>query len=316
MKKILLVLSLFLFFSSLYIHADEKGKWVTVKLEGTGQQIVEFEADDEMYYALYFTNECENDVIIEHIAENGEIISKTEFAPGVSGGTIPSEKAKKCSKGKYTFLIKTEKDSELEGEFSYMFSENIEDFKKESIPTDYRVTARTELAQLNDMGIMKECEGGPYDNVSRAEMANIVTELIKITYDTQESGFSDVPYDHKYSGNIYVVKNMGIMCGYGNGIFRPDNDITYSEAVKTLVTLLGYEPKAERDGYPVGYLKTANEIGLIISPVATDSAITKNDIAKLVLRATEIPLMVQQSFGNDAEYTITDETLKTKYLGK
>jgi len=177
------------------------------------------------------------------------------------------------------------------------------------------VVQKTELAQLYDMGIMEDIGEGPFQNITRAEMAQIVVQALNMKEIEMESTFIDVTSDNKYSNQIGVVQSMNIMCGYGNGIFKPDEYITYYEVVKTIVTMLGYEPLAlQRGGYPEGYLKVGNELGIILYPGAKDFVIDKNDIGKILLRATDVPLMLQSSFGENVEYQISEETLKNKFL--
>ena len=177
------------------------------------------------------------------------------------------------------------------------------------------ITHKSELAQLYEIGIMSDVGSGPYQNITRSEMAKIVTQTLKMTNVTMPNTFTDVPDNNPYINQIGVVQSMKIMCGCGNDIFNPDVDITYYEVVKTLVTMLGYEPLAmQRGGYPHGYLKVGNEIGIILYPGAEDFVINKNEIAKILIKAIDVPLMQQTSFGKTMEYQISEETIKSKYL--
>lgn len=176
------------------------------------------------------------------------------------------------------------------------------------------IEQKTELAQLYDMGLMADVGKGPFQNITRAEMAQIVAETLKMTDVKIDSTFSDVLADNIYANQIGFVQSMGIMCGYGDKTFRADRNITYYEVVKTIVTMLGYEPLAlQRGGYPGGYLKTANQIGIILYPGAEDFEICKNDIGKILLEALDVPLMVQTSFGDAAEYQISEVRLRDKF---
>ncbi len=186
----------------------------------------------------------------------------------------------------------------------------------ENMSTDEgMITRKSELTQLYEIGIMSDVGSGPYQNITRSEMAKIVTQTLKMTNVTMPNTFTDVPDNNPYINQIGVVQSMKIMCGYGNDIFNPDVDITYYEVVKTLVTMLGYEPLAmQRGGYPHGYLKVGNEIGIILYPDAEDFVINKNEIAKILIKAIDVPLMQQTSFGKTMEYQISEETIKSKYL--
>lgn len=188
-------------------------------------------------------------------------------------------------------------------------------FAKENIQEEDAIVLRTELAQLYDMEIMKDVGSGPYQNITRAEMAKVVTQTLKMPKAEISNTFIDVPNDNPYINQISLVQSMKIMCGYGDGIFKPDADITYYEAVKTIVTMLGYEPLAQqKGGYPHGYLKVGNEIGIILYPGAENRVINKDEIAKILLKALDVPLMEQISFGENQEYKISEQTIKNKYL--
>ena len=175
---------------------------------------------------------------------------------------------------------------------------------------------KTELGQLYDMGIMKDVGEGPHQNITRAQMAKIVTQTLNMPELETPNNFLDVSKDTPYANEIGIVQNLKIMCGYGNNLFMPDADITYYEVVKTIVTMLGYEPLAQqKGGYPQGYFTVGNELGLVVYPGAEDNPITKDDIAKILIKAIDVPLMKQTSFGNSVEYKISEETIKGNYLG-
>ncbi|MBE7026001.1 MAG: S-layer homology domain-containing protein [Ruminococcaceae bacterium] len=176
---------------------------------------------------------------------------------------------------------------------------------------------KTQLGQLYDMGIMKDVGEGPHQNITRAQMAKIVVQTLNIPEFEIENTFLDVSKETDYANEIGIVQNLKIMCGYGNGLFMPDEDITYYEVVKTIVTMLGYEPLAQqKGGYHQGYFTVGNELGLVVYPAAEDKPITKDDIAKILIKAIDVPLMKQTSFGNSPKYQIMpEETIKRNYLG-
>jgi len=108
---------------------------------------------------------------------------------------------------------------------------------------------------------------------------------------TLQGLFSDMGNaDVTYAGAIaYCVEN-GIINGYPDGTFNPKGTIELREAIKMLVTALGYTGLA----YPQGYLSKASEqtVALIGNFVTTPDfhfagrastdKITRNDMAKLL----------------------------------
>jgi len=75
--------------------------------------------------------------------------------------------------------------------------------------------------------------------------------------------FLDVPTTHPYYGVIAAAIDMGIIHGNGQGYFRPEDPVTYLEAVKIMVCTLGYEQRAEYSGgWTAGYLGVASSLDL------------------------------------------------------
>ena len=133
----------------------------------------------------------------------------------------------------------------------------------------------------------------------------------------EQSPFLDVPQNHWAMEAIRLMTEMGIIEGYGNGIFAPEDPIDFEQAVKMITVLLGYQYYAEaRGGYPLGYMITASEIKLLKGiDHAAQEPITRGVTALLIRNALDIDMMVQTSFGDVSDYYITeDQTLLTMYL--
>ncbi len=185
------------------------------------------------------------------------------------------------------------------------------------VESDGTITMRSKLSQLNDIGIMSDGDMhiSPYETITRGEMARIITQLdgydklevFNLTGEKRSCDFIDVSSKNPYFSSINYVSGSGIMNGYGNGLFLPDKDITYSEAVKTIITVLGYEPLAiQKGGYPQGYLNIANELGLILYPYAQDHNITGQELCDIIHKALDVPLMKQNGFGAIVSYITMD----------
>ncbi len=187
------------------------------------------------------------------------------------------------------------------------------------LESDGTITMRSEMGQLGDMGIMSDGDMriSPFETITRGEMARIITqidgyddlEVFKITGEKKTCDFIDVSSKNPYFSSINYVSAHGIkiMNGYGNDLFLPDKDITYSEAVKTIITALGYEPLAlQKGGYPQGYLDVANELGIILYPHAEDHNITGQELCDIIHKSLDVPLMKQNGFGAVVSYVVMD----------
>lgn len=121
---------------------------------------------------------------------------------------------------------------------------------------------------VNEIGIMQgDTQGNfnPEKNVTRAQMAVIVCRMFGETENlTVSNRFSDVKADYWANTSISKAAELGIIGGYGDGTFRPDNTVTYEQAVAMVIRAVGGEEVAkEYGGYPDGYLLAAEENGFL-----------------------------------------------------
>lgn len=105
----------------------------------------------------------------------------------------------------------------------------------------------------------------PDQTVTRAQMAAIICRMLGETEETSStSKFSDVSAD--YWANAFIVKaaDLGIISGYSDGTFRPDNAVTYEQAITMVIRAVGGEEVAQASGgYPSGYVTAADENGFL-----------------------------------------------------
>ena len=60
------------------------------------------------------------------------------------------------------------------------------------------------------------------------------------------SPFSDVPDSHWALPHIMKMELRGVITGYGNNIFKPDNTVTQLEAATMAVRAMGLQSETER----------------------------------------------------------------------
>ena len=103
----------------------------------------------------------------------------------------------------------------------------------------------TAIATLSQLGVIGGYEDGtfkPENNVERDEMAKLVYVLYT-TFQTAGKGtakFSDLAADNWAAGYVTWCSAKSIVGGYEDGSFRPDNNVTYDEALKMVCATLGY----------------------------------------------------------------------------
>ena len=143
---------------------------------------------------------------------------------------------------------------------------------------------------ITSLGIYSFSDEKADSAVTRAEFAKMIADLLGVSEDYSASDyFSDVPAINPNAGAVGAVASLGIMKGVGGNEFQPDASITYTQAIKTVVSALGYDPLAQAaGGYPNGYMKCAYNIGIIKNaPYDFDSPLTFSDAANLIALASE-----------------------------
>lgn len=94
---------------------------------------------------------------------------------------------------------------------------------------------------LSTRGVITGYEDGtfrPDNNITRREFTAMITRLGEVL-EANGSGFPDVADTDWAVDNIYTAAVKGLVNGYEDGTFRPDNNITRAEAVKIVNAYLG-----------------------------------------------------------------------------
>lgn len=153
------------------------------------------------------------------------------------------------------------------------------------------------ITNLAAEGIINGFEDGtfkPEEPVTRAQFTKILCyaqNVGTIQYsEADRAKFPDVDPNHWAIHNITTARNSGIINGYDDGTFKPENVVLYEQAVKMAVCALGYTPElAERAGgtmgaYPNGYLSLASRAKLLnkISGVKVGQPLTRGRVAQLI----------------------------------
>ncbi len=177
------------------------------------------------------------------------------------------------------------------------------------------------LATLHEFDVMlayKEDAYNPNQAVTRGEFANALAELLTDIGMDNIAIFQDVPEDSELSKNLTKLYGRGIISGTGKWTFGPDDVITYPEAVKMLVSALGYHYLAEQiGGFPYGYLQAANKIGLEIDTKNKQGdGLTLGEMTLLIFKALDIEVPQAKTIGPNISFVTTPgETLLYKERG-
>ncbi|PRO66989.1 S-layer homology domain-containing protein [Alkalicoccus urumqiensis] len=89
-----------------------------------------------------------------------------------------------------------------------------------------------EMLEAIDRGVLAGYGQGTYRpdrSVSRAEFATFTARALGLPRAQQESGFDDVGSDFGLRSSVYAAAEAGIVGGYPDGTFRPNQNITREE---------------------------------------------------------------------------------------
>jgi len=155
------------------------------------------------------------------------------------------------------------------------------------------------------LGLMKSFDDGTFrgeDEVTRGEFADIIAKILSFDNVGMLNSFNDVDEDNAYAKSIGVVSTLKIMNGDGKGYFNPNGAVSYNEAIKALICLLGYEEHAiYQGGYPFGYLLQASKIGLT-KGVDNSGVFNRATAAQLIYNALDIEVLRAVGFGESKKY--------------
>ncbi len=177
---------------------------------------------------------------------------------------------------------------------------------------------------LNKLGVINGYDDGsfkPDNNVTRAEFTAMLLRTRGMgavgSTSLENPPFPDVttPDVSWAIGNIRTARELGIINGYDDGTFKPNNNVSYEEAVKMIVCALGYgEMGSEGAFWYSKYLMSATTLGFLEGAggaVATPA--TRATIAIMLYNCLEVQLAENNEI---TEKTILEDDLKlTKKVG-
>ena len=151
------------------------------------------------------------------------------------------------------------------------------------------------LDVLSDLSIFIGKEDGTFggaEEINRKEMAILASriqtgEKFGASYGENVTPFADVVSDFEA---ILYASNMGIVIGFEDGTFRPDDKVIYQDVLTMIVRTLGYNGAAMDAGYPSTYINKARELGITKGITSTvipswTSNVARQDVATLLYNA-------------------------------
>ncbi|MBQ3554233.1 MAG: S-layer homology domain-containing protein [Clostridia bacterium] len=176
---------------------------------------------------------------------------------------------------------------------------------------------------LNVLGVLTDDEVVSFDetsNVTRAEFVRLVLKMIgysdELTVSEESLKFSDVPFTYWATPYIVYASDMGLISGYENGEFGPEDWLTYGQAVKIVLSAIGHtKENSKLTDYPDSYIALASLLGLLQNVGGNaNNPIAKGDVAELIYNALEAEVVQQRSFGEEEFYVKDGVLMMEHYL--
>ena len=103
--------------------------------------------------------------------------------------------------------------------------------------------------------------------------------------------FSDVSSSSWCYKYVTELSDAGIIGGYSDGTFKPDNTVTYGAALKLIMLAAGYSEQKPTGSHTFsGYLSKAQSDGLVSGSVNLDQPITRLQVSQLAAKAMKLDI--------------------------
>ncbi len=172
----------------------------------------------------------------------------------------------------------------------------------------------TAIGTLTQLGVINGYADGtfkPENNVERDEMAKLVYVLYTTFKDAGKgtAKFSDLAADNWAAGYVTWCSAKSIVGGYEDGTFRPDNNVTYDEALKMVCATLGYTD-FDSALWPTDVrMKALNELDLGKDIEANGSDyLTRAQVAQLLYNALSVSMNEYKLDKKYNKYWVEDGT--------
>lgn len=220
------------------VNCEEKGGTLEIRNDASGGQVgyCKFSNGTECEEWAYFRGECAGPV---SCAGEGESIPVIAIPPVCCGGLTKI----------------SPKDPQLVGSSGICTSKcgdsvcNSQVESNYNCPSDcnnlhfsdiYNNTFQNYIVNLYTKKIINGSNGrfSPNEFVTRGQMAKFIVNGFDLHSTIGGSNFGDVPATNVFYNEILVLKNLGIVHGYGDGLYHPDDYVTREMASKYIVKAL------------------------------------------------------------------------------
>ena len=126
----------------------------------------------------------------------------------------------------------------------------------------------TAVSVLNANGVIDGYSDGtfkPQNSVTRAELCKLLVAALKLKNTGNATlQFSDVDSTMWFYDYVKTAVDNGIIIGYSDGTFKPNNDVTYAEMFTMIIRAMKKENEiSNKSDWPGAYINYASGYGLL-----------------------------------------------------
>jgi len=155
----------------------------------------------------------------------------------------------------------------------------------------------------------------PENNVTRAEFTKVAIMSSPfrnaVPENSTTSPFGDVPYSLWSAPYITLAVDNGLISGYPDSTFRPNNTVLLEEAVTICLKLLGYTEADYGNVWPSGPMSLAKSLELLEDiEKSTGDTLTRRDVMYLIYNTVNTKVKGTQSeLIAGLNYTFSEDTV-------
>lgn len=155
---------------------------------------------------------------------------------------------------------------------------------------------------LDWLGVVPDTSAEYGKKLTRGEMAHMAAAVANYgEYGKEEIYFYDVPAEHEYFNDIYMLREMGVISGDGDGFYRPDDPVSELEISKVFSVILGYKHIGEM----TSFLRTARAAG-IMRGVTISGYVTYGQGLRIAYNALHASMMEVDTWGESLSYSANE----------
>ncbi|MGM9552598.1 MAG: S-layer homology domain-containing protein [Clostridia bacterium] len=184
--------------------------------------------------------------------------------------------------------------------------------------TEYYASSAEVLSKLGVLTGYLDGSFGAEKSITRAEMATVICRVIDKADDAEkakgDTKFADVDESHWACGYINIANNEGIVNGYLDGSFRPEEAVLYEEAVKMVVCALGLDKDitVDPEDWSKAYIDKATKSGITSNLKGEKGkSATRGDIAVMVAQGMKCDLVAPVASVQTGTYSSTQKVTLT-----